>query len=268
MDRRKFLVGAAALGGLPAMLVERAAGAQGAPGPAGAAQVLVFDTFGTVVNWRSSVIAEGEALGRRKGLKIDWAAFADAWRGGYGPSMDRVRKGELPWTKLDALHRMVLDELLVSFKINGLSEEEKGHLNRVWHRLDPWPDSVAGLTRLKKKFVIAPLSNGNLSLLTNMAKHAGLPWDCILSTELVRHYKPDKETYLMPPAFFDLKPPDVMMVAAHIGDLQSAQALGLRTAYVHRPLEYGPGKASTPPAAGRFDFTAADFRDLATQLGV
>jgi 2-haloacid dehalogenase len=163
---------------------------------------------------------------------------------------------------------MVLDELLARFKIEGLSEEEKVHLNRVWHRLDPWPDSVAGLTRLKKRFVIAPLSNGNLSLLTNMAKHAGLPWDCILSTELVRHYKPDKETYLMPPDFFDLKPGDVMMVAAHIGDLQAAQALGLRTAYVHRPLEYGPGKASTPPAPGRFDFTASDFRDLATQLGV
>jgi len=141
-------------------------------------------------------------------------------------------------------------------------------LNRVWHRLDPWPDSVEGLARLKKRYVIAPLSNGNVSLLTNMAKHAGLPWDCILSTELVHHYKPDKETYLMPPDFFDLKPGEVMMVAAHIGDLQAAQALGLRTAYVHRPLEYGPGKASTPPAAGRFDFTATDFRDLATQLGL
>jgi 2-haloacid dehalogenase len=268
MDRREFLVGAAALGGWPAVFVGASPNAQDAPAAGRAAQVLVFDTFGTVVDWRSSVIAEGTRLGKQKGLTVDWSAFADAWRGGYGPSMDRVRKGELPWTKLDTLHRMVLDDLLGRFKIAGLSEEEKVHLNRVWHRLDPWPDSVEGLTRLKKRYVIAPLSNGNVSLLTNMAKHAGLPWDCILSTELVRHYKPDKETYLMPPDFFDLKPGEVMMVAAHIGDLQAAQALGLRTAYVHRPLEYGPGKASTPPAPGRFDFTATDFRDLATQLGL
>jgi 2-haloacid dehalogenase len=199
---------------------------------------------------------------------VDWPAFADAWRGGYGPSMNRVRSGELPWTKLDVLHRMTLDQLLVRFKIEGLSEDEKKHLNRVWHRLKGWPDSVAGLTRLKKRFVIAPLSNGNLSLLTNMAKFAGLPWDCILSTELVRHYKPDKETYLMPPEFFDLPPSDVMMVAAHAGDLDAAKALGLKTAYVHRPLENGTGRATAPPASGRFDFSAKDLRDLATQLGL
>jgi 2-haloacid dehalogenase len=213
------------------------------------------------------VIAEGETLGKAKGLKVDWAAFADAWRGGYGPSMNRVRKGELPWTKLDALHRMVLDELLVKFKIDNLTEQEKVHLNRVWHRLKPWPDAVAGLTSLKKRYVIAPLSNGNVSLLTNMAKQAGLPWDVILSTELVRHYKPDRETYLMPGEFFDVPPAAVMMVAAHSGDLDSAKALGLKTAYVHRPLEYGPARPSTPPAAGRFDFMARDFRELASQLG-
>jgi 2-haloacid dehalogenase len=232
-----------------------------------AAQVLVFDTFGTVVDWRSSVIAEGEALGRNKGLTVDWAGFADAWRGGYGPSMNRVRRGELPWTKLDTLHRMVLDELLTRFKIDGLTEDEKVHFNRAWHRLAPWPDAVAGLQRLRKRFVIAPLSNGNLSLLTNMAKHAGLPWDCILSTELVRHYKPDRETYLMPAEFFDVKPSDVMMVAAHEGDLDAAKALGLKTAYVHRPREFGPARTPTVPAVGRFDYLAKDFLDLATQLG-
>jgi 2-haloacid dehalogenase len=267
MDRREFIVGAAAAVPLPALLQQGTGAAQTRSAQPAPAQILVFDTFGTVVDWRSSVIAEGEQLGRTKGFKIDWAAFADAWRGGYGPSMNRVRRGELPWTKLDNLHRMVLDELLTRFGITGLSEDEKAHFNRVWHRLQPWSDSVAGLTRLRKRFVIAPLSNGNLSLLTNMAKRASLPWDCILSTELVRHYKPDKETYLMPVEFFDVKPEDVMMVAAHVGDLQAAQALGLRTAYVHRPLEFGAGKTTEPPAAGRFDVLATDFQDLATRLG-
>jgi 2-haloacid dehalogenase len=252
---------------LPALLQQRTGAAQPRPAAPAPAQILVFDTFGTVVDWRSSVIAEGEQVGRAKGIKIDWAAFADAWRGGYGPSMNRVRQGELPWTKLDVLHRIVLDDLLTRFGIAGLTEDEKSHFNRAWHRLQPWPDSVAGLTRLRKRFVIAPLSNGNLSLLTNMAKHANLPWDCILSTELVRHYKPDKETYLMPAEFFDVKPGDVIMVAAHMGDLQAAQALGLKTAYVHRPLEYGAGKATAPPSEGRFDFLTKDFQDLATQLG-
>jgi 2-haloacid dehalogenase len=268
MNRREFLAGGVAAGGLTALLRDRA-DAQTSPAAAKPrpAQLLVCDTFGTVVDWRSSVIAEGQQLGRRKGIDVDWAAFADAWRGGYGPSMERVRKGELPWTKLDALHRMVLDQLLVRFKIEGLSEAEKDDLNRVWHRLQPWPDSVAGLTRLKKRYVIAPLSNGNVSLLTNMAKHSGLPWDVILSTELVRHYKPDRETYLMPGEFFDLPPAQVMMVAAHSGDLDAAKALGLKTAYVHRPLEYGPSRRSTPPPAGRFDYSVKDFRELATALG-
>ncbi len=167
--------------------------AQNASDKLAGVQLLVFDTFGTVVDWRLSIVAEGEKLGKAKGLKVDWAAFADAWRGGYGPSMNRVRTGELPWTKLDVLHRMTLDSLLTKFKIEGLSEAEKDHFNRAWHRLHAWPDAVAGLTRLRKRYVIAPLSNGNVSLLTNMAKFTGLPWDTVLSTELVRHYKPDKE---------------------------------------------------------------------------
>ena len=231
-------------------------------------KVLAFDVFGTVVNWRSSVIAEGAELGKAKGLNIDWAAFADAWRSIYRPYMDRVGTGNLPWTKLDHLHRQMLEETLSKFAINNLSEDDKQHFNRVWQRLRPWPDSVPGLSRLKSRFVITTLSNGNISLLTNMAKHAGLPWDCILSAENVRHYKPDPEVYLLVPHLFDLKPEQVMMVAAHEHDLQSAQKHGLRTAFIHRPKEHGPGKASEIPPAGRYDFVAADMLDLADQLGV
>src|SRR5580765_6768449 len=270
MNRRDFLVTGLAAGSLAPLLTARAsAAAQGsAPAKVKDVRILVFDTFGTVVDWRSGVIAEGEKLGSAKGLKIDWAAFADAWRGGYGPSMNRVRTGELPWTKLDDLHRMTLDGLLTKFKVDGLSEDEKKDFNKAWHRLRGWPDSVAGLTRLKQRYILSPLSNGNMALLTEMAKFAGLPWDCILASDVARHYKPDKEMYLMPGEFFGIPPSSVMMVAAHPGDLDAAKALGLKTAYVHRPLEYGPGKATAPPAAGRFDFLAKDLRDLATQLSL
>jgi 2-haloacid dehalogenase len=235
---------------------------------AASVKVLAFDVFGTVVDWRSSVIAEGKQLGTTKAFTVDWAAFADAWRAVYRPSLDRVQKGELPWTKLDVLHRMSLEEILKKFKIEGLSEDEKAHFNRVWHRLKPWPDSVPGLQRLKSRFVITTLSNGNISLLTNMAKHAGLPWDCILSAENVQHYKPDPKVYCLVPDLFDLKPDQVMLVAAHENDLQAAQKHGLRTGYVRRPLEHGPGKAVAVPAADKYDFVAQDFLDLADQLGV
>ena len=270
LERREFLLHGAAAGAMAPLLASRAIAAASARPEAEAARgvrLIVFDTFGTVVDWRSAVIAEGEALGREKGLKVDWAAFADAWRGGYTPALNRVRSGAVPWTKLDVLHRMTLDDLLVRFKIEGLSEDEKQHFNKVWHRLHGWPDAVAGLTRIRKKYVIAPLSNGNVSLLTDMAKFAGLPWDCILSTELVRHYKPDRETYLMPGDFFDLPPSAVMMVAAHPGDLDAAKALGLRTAYVHRPLENGTGRPSSMPKPGQFDFLVHDFKELASDLG-
>jgi len=231
-------------------------------------KVLAFDVFGTVVDWRSSVIAEGEQLGTTKTLKVDWAAFADAWQAVYHPSLNSVRKGDLPWTKLDCLHRKSLEEILEKFQIAGLSEEEKDRLNRVWHRLNPWPDSVAGLERLKSRFVITTLSNGNISLLTNMAKHARLPWDCILSAENVHHYKPDPEVYLLVPDLFDLEPESVMMVAAHEQDLQAAKKHGLRTALVHRPLEHGPGKTVPIPLSGQYDLVTADFLDLAGQMGV
>ena len=230
-------------------------------------KALVFDTFGTVVDWRTSVTREVAELARRKGLTVDGAKFADAWRAGYGPSMNRVRRGELPWTKLDRLHRMILDRILIDFGITGLSEAETDALNHVWHRLQPWPDAVGGLTRLKKKFTIAPLSNGNISLMTDLAKHSGLPWDCILGAELVRHYKPDPEVYQSAADLLDLKPADVMMVAAHLGDLRAAKSVGLRTAFVTRPLEFGPNGKPDLAADSSVDLTAKNFNDLAGQLG-
>jgi 2-haloacid dehalogenase len=234
--------------------------------PLASVKALVFDTFGTVVDWRSSVARDVEVLAKRKGVTLDAAKFADAWRAGYGPSMNRVRTGELPWTKLDALHRMTLDRILVEFNVTGLSEAEKDALNRAWHRLTPWPDAVSGLTRLKKKFIIAPLSNGNISLMTDLAKYGGLPWDCILGAELVHHYKPDREVYQSAADILDLTPADVMMVAAHLGDLRAAKAVGLRTAFVTRPLEFGPGGKPDLKADASVDLSATDFNDLARQL--
>jgi 2-haloacid dehalogenase len=234
-------------------------------------KALVFDTFGTVVDWRGSIIAEGQAWSAArsgaKGSPIDWARFADRWRDGYAPAMERVRKGELPWTKLDDLHRMLLNDLLKEFGMSGLSEAEIDHWNKVWHRLKPWPDAVAGLTRLKKKYIIAPLSNGNVSLLTEMAKNAGLPWDLILSAELAKHYKPDREAYLTAVDLLGLKPGEVMMAAAHSGDLRAAASFGLRTGFIHRPNERGPGGKADHAKTGEFDVVSNDIGDLATKLG-
>lgn len=231
-------------------------------------KALTVDVFGTVTDWRSTIIGEGTELGRARGLRIDWAHFADAWRAGYEPAMDRVRRGELPWTNIDGLHRMILDQLLGDFGIMGLSEDEKDHLNRVWHRLQPWPDGVAGLERLRRRFIVTALSNGNMALLTNMAKNAGLPWDCILSAELARHYKPDPEVYLMAADLLGLHPAQVMMVAAHPHDLRGAQAVGFKTAYVARPMEFGRVHRSDMEPDPSFDVVANDFHDLADQLGV
>ena len=230
-------------------------------------KALTFDVFGTVVDWRSSIIEEGRELGRAKGLDVDWARFADAWRSKYQPSMDRVRRGDIPWQNLDALHRASLDDLLVEFGVEGLSEPEKDSLNRAWHRLRPWPDAVPGLTRLRARYVLATLSNGNVALLVNMAKRAGLPWDCILSAELVRAYKPDPAVYRMAADLLGLPPAQVMMVAAHPGDLRAAAAVGLRTGYVPRPLEWGPERTPNAAPDPSFDVVAADFNDLADKLG-
>jgi 2-haloacid dehalogenase len=236
---------------------------------AASVQYLGFDTFGTVVDWRGSVIAEVKELARQKDWTLDAVEFAEAWRANYGPSRNRVRTGDLPWTDLDALHRMTLDELLVRYGIAGLTEAEKAHLNKVWHRLHPWPDAPSGLARLRTRYIISPMSNGNVALLTEMAKFGGLPWDCIMGSDVVRHYKPDREMYVAPSEFFDLPPEQTMLVAAHPGDLDSAKGFGLRTAYVHRPLERGPeAEPWDPPEAGRFDFIAMDFHDLASQMGI
>jgi 2-haloacid dehalogenase len=230
-------------------------------------KVLAFDVFGTVVDWRSSISFEGDQLGKAKGISVDWATFADSWRSIYHPFMDRVRSGQLPWTNLDGLHRQMLDETLTKFGIDTLTNDEKDNFTRVWHRLKPWPDSVPRLQRLKSRIVITTLSNGNISLLTNMAKFAGLPWDCILSAENVKRYKPDPEVYLLVPQLFDLKPNQVMMVAAHEHDLQAASKYGLKTAFVRRPLERGPGGAAEILLSDRYDVVVHDFLELAEQLG-
>lgn len=234
---------------------------------AGALRALTFDIFGTVVDWRTSVVREGQLLAARLGwpATLDWATFADDWRAGYPPAMDEVRRGTLPWTTIDGLHRRILDHLMAARGLT-LSEPDAEAFNRVWHRLIPWPDSVAGLHRLKARFTIATLSNGNLSLLVDMARHAGLPWDAVLSAELFGHYKPDPEVYLGAARLLDCAPHEVLMVAAHPSDLRAAAACGLRTAYVQRPLERGPGGPLEPWVEGEFDLVAGDFVDLARQL--
>ena len=232
------------------------------------AKALVFDVFGTVVDWRGSVIREGEALGRAKGFEVDWARFADEWREqGYHGGMNRVRSGELPWMNADALHRLKLDELLPKYGIGGLTEAEIDRFNRAWHRLWPWPDSIPGLIRLKRKFTLAPLSNGSFALLTNMAKETGLPWDCILSAELARKYKPDPATYQMAADLLGVARDEVMLVAAHVNDLRAARAAGLRAGYVPRPLERGPDGPPVAAPDATFDVVATDFVDLAQKLG-
>jgi 2-haloacid dehalogenase len=231
-------------------------------------KALTFDVFGTVVDYRGSILREGERLNRAKGLHVDWAEFADAWRARYRPSMDRVMQGALPWTNLDALHRQSLDELLLHFKINDrFTEKEKDQLNRVWHRLQPWPDAIPGLTHLRKRFIIATLSNGNIALLVNMAKYSALPWDCILSAELVQAYKPDPRTYQMAIKLLGLRSHEVMMVAAHQEDLHAAQAQGMQAAFIPRPLERGPHNVPDLTPDPAFQVVATDFMDLAQQLG-
>ncbi len=225
--------------------------------------VLAFDIFGTVVDWHGSIRREVDAMQ----LGVDGGEFALAWRAGYQPAMRRVMSGELGWTLIDDLHRMILDEVLLSFQIKHLTEDQKRHLNKVWHRLNAWPDSVHGLTRLKSRFTICSLSNGNLGLLTNMAKRAGLPWDCVLSAEVFKAYKPHPSTYLGVAKVFDLQPGEVMLVAAHHDDLAAARACGLQTAYIERPLEFGAAKPKdVSPQSGNL-FHAQDLNALADQLG-
>jgi 2-haloacid dehalogenase len=228
---------------------------------------IVFDTFGSVVDWRGSLIAELTAFGRERGIAADWTALVDAWRAAYHPSMDRVRKGEVGWTGLDDLHRASLDRLVAEFGIQGLGEADLVHINLGWHRLNPWPDSVPGLARLKRRFIIGPLSNGTVALLTRMAKHASLPWDVVFGSDLFRHYKPDPETYRGVARLLDLEPGQVMMAAAHNGDLAHARSCGLMTAFFPRPTEYGPHQKRDFSAEQDWDVVAQDIQDLATRLG-
>ena len=229
----------------------------------------VFDVFGTVVDWRTSVIADATRRGKAKSLNVNWVEFTDRWRMGYVPAMNKVRKGEIPWTRLDDLQRMILEDLLKQYKIQGLSEEYKADWAHVWRRLKPWPDSVEGLTRLKNKYIISPMSNGNVALMTKLAKFGGLPWDVVLGSDLVQHYKPDREMYLSAPFYLDLKPEEVMMCAAHADDLQAARSCGLRTGFIYRPDEFGGGSAGTPAKAkpGDFDVVSVSIIELAQQMG-
>ncbi len=230
-------------------------------------KALLFDVFGTCVDWRSSIAREGEELGSRLGVGgVDWPAFADAWRDQYQPQMATVRGGERPWVTLDVLHRAGLDAILPTFGLESLSDMEREDLTRAWHRLDPWPDVVEGLTRLKRRYVIAPNSNGHIALMVNLAKRAGLPWDAILGAEIARAYKPQPEVYLRSAEALGLPPGEVMMVAAHNGDLVAAAACGLQTAFVPRPTEHGPDQTTDLEPEHPFALLARDFRDLAARL--
>jgi 2-haloacid dehalogenase len=235
----------------------------GDTGDTGNIKILAFDIFGTVVDWHGSIAREVDAMK----LSVDGGEFALAWRAGYQPAMRRVMSGELGWTLIDDLHRMILDEILAKFQIKHLTEPQKQHLNKVWHRLDAWPDSVAGLTRLKTKFTICSLSNGNIGLLTNMAKRAGLPWDCVLSAEVFRAYKPDPRTYLGVAKVFGVTPAEVMLVAAHQDDLAAARACGLHTAYIERPAEFGAAKLKDVSPHADNSFHAKNLLALADTLG-
>ena len=234
-------------------------------------KALTFDVFGTVVDWRTSIAREGRAFGERHGIEADWVRFAEDWRGLYQPSLSRVRDGEHPWTPLDDLHRESLCTLLgrlgVAVGDGGVSDAAVEELNRAWHRLDPWPDVLAGLARLKRRYVLATLSNGNVALMVNMAKRAGLPWDAVLGAEVARRYKPQPEAYLTTAELLGLAPGECMMVAAHNDDLRAAGALGFRTAFVRRPDEYGPNQTANLRAEEDFDIIAESFIDLANALG-
>jgi len=229
-------------------------------------KALFFDVFGTVVDWRNSIARESEKILKPRGFALDWIAFADAWRGEYQPGMEEVRSGKIPFSKLDVLHRRNLERILPRFKISGLDEPTLADLNKAWHRLDGWPDSAPGLKRLHEKFLLAPVSNGNIALMANLARHNGFPWDAILGSEIAGDYKPKPVVYLASAAAFDLPPGECMMVAAHSPDLAAAAATGLKTAHVARPNEYGPGTGEAGPKIP-VDVAATSFLDLADKLG-
>jgi 2-haloacid dehalogenase len=229
-------------------------------------KALIFDVFGTVVDWRTSVAHESEMVLKPKGYTLDWLAFADAWRNEYQPAMEEVRTGKIPFSKLDVLHRRNLERILPRFKVSALDEPTMQHLNKAWHRLDGWPDATDGLTRLHKKFLIAPCSNGNISLMCGIARRNDFPWDAILGAEIAGDYKPKPVVYLKSAEAFDCAPHEVVMVAAHSNDLASAAACGLKTAHVARPNEKGPGKGEAAPTVP-VDIAVSSFTELADKLG-
>ncbi|HEY0327552.1 MAG TPA: haloacid dehalogenase type II [Rhodopseudomonas sp.] len=233
-----------------------------------AVKALLFDIFGTVVDWRGSLIADLTQWSAKRGLSADWTTLVDAWRQAYVPSMNEVRKNpERGFVILDTLHRQSLERLVAEFGIQGLSDADLHYMTMGWRRLKPWSDVVEGLTRLKRNYILSPLSNGNVALLTNLAKTAGLPFDLIIGGDISRHYKPDPETYLGAAKLLCLAPGEVMLVAAHNNDLAAAQALGLKTGFVARPTEYGPLQVRDFEPNGAWDVVARDFGELAARLG-
>lgn len=230
-------------------------------------RALLFDTFGTVVDWRGGLITRLLEWGTTRGIIADWPGFVDAWRGQYVPSMAQVRSGERGWADLDVLQGESARELAPRFGIAGLDDIALDELTHMWHELPPWPDSAAALQRLRTRYVIAPLSNGHVELLVRLSRAAGITWDTVFGADVFRHYKPDRETYLGAVALLGCEPAEVMMVAAHSTDLDAAARYGLRTCFVSRPFEYGPGLTAEQPPTGRFDLMVADLHELADAMG-
>lgn len=228
-------------------------------------EIIAFDVFGTLVDWRSSIATELARVGGRAGLSADWPSVADAWRSLYRPTLDRLVRGEAPFQRLDALHRAMLDEIIEEYGLQAIGDADRGELVRGWHRLTPWPDTIPGLTTLRQRHILTPLSNGGIGLLTRLARASGIPFDCILSAELAGTYKPDPRVYQLVPGYFDVPPDKVLMVACHPSDLDGAARAGLRTAFVSRPLEWGPGAAAPPPPPTA-DLTAEDMIALAAKV--
>jgi len=273
ITRRRLLKGATTVAaarafGSLAVLEPANMSAQSRPSATAAGvKALVYDVFGTCVDWRTGVARDAERILKPLGYKIDWLAFADAWRALYQPSMEEVRSGRQPFVTLDILHRRMLDQIRPKFGLEKLANQVADDLNLAWHRLDTWPDTVPGFVRLKRKFILAPCSNGNIALMVDIARRNSIPWDAILGSELARDFKPKPAVYLMTAAALNLHPNEVMMVAAHSDDLRQAASNGLRTAHVARPGENGPGTGESAPRVP-VDFAAKNMEDLASQLGV
>ena len=273
ITRRRLLEGATtvaaarAFGSLAAFEPAKVSAQSKPSATAAGVKALVYDVFGTCVDWRTGVARDAERILKPLGYKIDWLAFADAWRALYQPSMEEVRSGREPFVTLDVLHRRMLDQIRPKFGLEKLANQVADDLNLAWHRLDTWPDTVPGFVRLKRKFILAPCSNGNIALMVDIARRNNIPWDAILGSEIARDFKPKPAVYLMTAAALNLQPREVMMVAAHSDDLRQAASNGLRTAHVARPGENGPGTGESAPRVP-VDVAAKNMEDLASQLGV